>query len=90
MPPLVLLVDNGSLQPAATLALRELAAKLSARLGHPVEPVSLLHSSGIDEKLLGGRPAEILVPALEKRLAARQNGRTQWESRRGKGVMVDV
>ena len=72
-PPATLLVDNGSLQPAATLALRGLATKLSHRLGHPVEPVSLLHSSGIDPKLLAGRPAEILVPALERRLVAGQN-----------------
>ncbi len=72
-PPLTLLVDNGSLQPAATLALRGLATKLSRRLGRPVEPVSLLHSSGIDPKLLDGRPAEILVPVLEKRLASGQN-----------------
>ena len=71
--PLTLLVDNGSLEPAATLALRGLATKLSHRLGHTVEPVSLLHSSGIDLKLLDGCPAEILVPALEQRLAAGQN-----------------
>lgn len=67
--PLTLLVDNGSLQPAATLALRELATKLGARLGESVEPVSLLHSSGIDPKLLDGKSAEILFPALERRLA---------------------
>jgi len=68
--PLTLLVDNGSLQPAAPLALRELAAKLSVRLVQPVEPISLLHSSNIDPQLLGGQPAEILFPTLEKRLAA--------------------
>jgi sirohydrochlorin ferrochelatase len=71
--PSTLLVDNGSLEPAATLALRGLAAKLTARLGHLVEPVSLLHSSGIAPTLLGGQPAAILVPELEKRLAAGRN-----------------
>lgn len=71
--PLTLLVDNGSLEPAATLALRDLAARLSAKIGQPVEAVSLLHSSAIDPKLLGGKPAEILFPALERRLAAGQN-----------------
>lgn len=71
--PLTFLVDNGSLEPAATLALRELAAKLDRRLVLPVEPVSLLHSSGIDAKLLGGQPAEILIPALAQRLGAGQN-----------------
>ncbi|HTL66960.1 MAG TPA: CbiX/SirB N-terminal domain-containing protein [Lacunisphaera sp.] len=68
--PLTLLVDNGSLQPAATLALRGLATKLALRLGEPVEPVSLLHSSAIDAAQLNGRAAEILGPALERRLAA--------------------
>jgi hypothetical protein len=72
-PPLTLLVDNGSLEPAATLALRGLAAQLSAKIRHPVEAVSLLHSSAIDSRLLDGRPAEILFPALERRLAAGQN-----------------
>src|SRR3954452_11154080 len=66
--PLTFLVDNGSLQPTAVFALRDLAARLAERLGQPVEPVSLLHSSGIDPQLLGGRPAEILFPALERRL----------------------
>ena len=71
-PPLTLLVDNGSLEPAATFALRALAAQLSSRLGQKVTPVSLLHSSGIDPKKLGGQPAEILVPALEQRFARGQ------------------
>lgn len=68
-----LLVDNGSLEPAATLALRGLAVRLAAQLGQSVAPVSLLHSSGIDPKLIGGEPAEILFPALERRLAAGEN-----------------
>jgi sirohydrochlorin ferrochelatase len=71
--PLILLVDNGSLEPAATLGLRELAGKLAAKVGQPVEPVSLLHSSGIDPALLEGRRAEILFPSLERRLASGQN-----------------
>lgn len=71
--PSTLLVDNGSREPAATLALRGLAAQLSPRLGQAVEPVSLLHSAGIDPVKLGGTPAEILVPALERRLAAGQS-----------------
>ncbi len=68
--PLTLLVDNGSLEPAATFGLRELAVQLSSRLGHTVAPVSLLHSAGIDPRQLLSQPAEILVPALEKRLRA--------------------
>jgi sirohydrochlorin ferrochelatase len=62
--PAVLLVDNGSLEPAATLALRALAGRLGRAAGHEVRPVSLLHSSVIAPSLLEGRPAEILEPTL--------------------------
>lgn len=68
--PLTLLVDNGSLEPAATLVLRKLAARLCGRLGQKVEPVSLLHSSNIDPRLIGGSPAKLLLPVMERRLAA--------------------
>jgi sirohydrochlorin ferrochelatase len=68
--PLTFLVDNGSLEPAATLGLRALAAQLSTKLAATVEPISLLHSSTIAPERIDGKPAEILFPALEKRLAA--------------------
>jgi len=71
--PLTFLVDNGSLEPAATLAHRRLAAKVSGRIGEHVEPVSLLHSSAVPAEQLGGVSAEILEPALERRLHAGQN-----------------
>jgi sirohydrochlorin ferrochelatase len=71
--PLTLLVDNGSLEAAAALALRELAAKLAAEIKAPVEPVSLLHSSAVPAAQLGGKSAEILEPALERRIAAGQD-----------------
>jgi len=71
--PQTILLDNGSLEPAATLALRDLAARLSSQLGLAVEPVSLLHSSAVAAEKLGGLPAEILMPALERRLASGQN-----------------
>jgi sirohydrochlorin ferrochelatase len=70
--PLTLLMDNGSLEPAATLGLRALAGKLGERIGQRVVPVSLLHSSAVPAEKLGGSPAEILEPALERRLAAGQ------------------
>lgn len=70
--PATLLVDNGSLEPAATLGLRALAAKLAERVGQRVEPISLLHSSAVPAEKLGGTAAEILEPALERRLAAGQ------------------
>lgn len=70
--PFTLLVDNGSLEPAATVRLRELAAELAGKIGAPVAPVSLRHSSAIAPARLGGVPAEILEPALARRLAAGQ------------------
>ena len=63
----VLLVDNGSLRPAAIRGLRRLAAALSRHVGRKVEPVSLLHSSAVPAGQLGGRPAEILEPAVRRR-----------------------
>lgn len=60
----VLLVDNGSLEPAATRQLRKIAAALGRRLGRKVEPVSLLHSNKVPAKKLGGRKAETLKYAV--------------------------
>ncbi|AOS44166.1 CbiX [Lacunisphaera limnophila] len=70
---LTILMDNGSLEPAATLGLRRLAAALAACIGQPVEPISLLHSSAVPAEKLDGTPAEIFEPALERRLAAGQH-----------------
>ena len=74
-PPAVLLMDNGSLAPAATLCLRETAARLGAALKHSVEPVSLLHSSAIPPDQLAGIPAETLEPALRHRV---KDGRSHF------------
>lgn len=63
-----LLVDNGSLHAASTLALRRVAAQLSQRLGEPVHPVSVLHSGKVSAGELEGRCAETLVGALRRRL----------------------
>jgi len=68
--PCTLLVDNGSLAPAASLGLRRLASALAVRLGTSVQPVSLLHSSAVPTDQLDGQPAEIIEPALQRRLAA--------------------
>jgi len=59
------LFDNGSLRAASTLRLRQTAAALSELLRATVRPVSLLHSSAIDPRELGGTPAELLEPALQ-------------------------
>ena len=65
-----LLVDNGSLEPAATYALRELANSLSTRVGVRIEPVSLLHSHKVAPESLGGVPARIVESYLCEELAA--------------------
>jgi sirohydrochlorin ferrochelatase len=70
--PLTILMDNGSLEPAATLGLRRLAAGLAKRIETRVEPVSLLHSSAVSPEKIDGTPAEILEPALERRIAEGQ------------------
>lgn len=64
----VLIVDNGSLQPAAARQLRKIATALGRRLGRNVAPVSLLHSNKIPADKLGGRKAEILNEAVLRRL----------------------
>lgn len=62
----VLLMDNGSLEPASTLQLRRLAAELEKRIGVRVDPVSLAHSAKVPAAELGGRPAELFEPALDR------------------------
>ena len=62
----ILLVDNGSYEPAATLALRGLAQEVGKKLGQEVRPVSTMHSSKIDPALLGGQPATIFEDAVQQ------------------------
>ncbi len=72
--PDVYLIDNGSLRPAATFALRELAASLSRLSGRLVEPVSLLHSHKIPGEDLNGEPATILKRRMREAIADGQRG----------------
>ncbi|MEM9282541.1 MAG: cobalamin biosynthesis protein CbiX [Verrucomicrobiota bacterium] len=67
--PCTLLVDNGSLRAQATLNLRRLASALSERVESTVHPVSLLHSSKVDEDELQGVPADIFESFIQKRRA---------------------
>lgn len=62
----ILLVDNGSYEPAATLALRGLALEVSKLIGQEVRPVSTMHSTKIDPALLGGQPAVIFEGAVQQ------------------------
>ena len=68
--PVYFLVDNGSLRPEASLNLLRIAADLSSRVGHIIQPVSLLHSDKVPPAALDGRPAAILVPTLRACLEA--------------------
>jgi sirohydrochlorin ferrochelatase len=65
-----LLVDNGSLQPAATLRLRAIAAALATASGWRIDPVSLWHSDRAPADRLEGRPAELAEAAIRARHAA--------------------
>lgn len=69
------LFDNGSLRAASTLSLRGMAAELGRRISMRVEPVSLLHSSGVNSEELGGVPARLLEPALVEFFSANPSGR---------------
>jgi sirohydrochlorin ferrochelatase len=62
----ILLVDNGSLQPAATLQLRLLSKEVGRLLEKTVHPVSVLHSHKIDPALLEGQPAVIFEQAVRQ------------------------
>lgn len=68
----IMLVDNGSRRADATLALRRLSAELGDRLGLPIHPVSLQHSSKVSAETLGGRPADTLEPYLARMAAEGQ------------------
>lgn len=65
----VLLVDNGSLEPASTRQLRRLAAALQARIGVAVDPVSLAHAAKVPAEALDGRRAELFEAGLDRAIA---------------------
>lgn len=69
MPPTILLCDNGSRRPEASLSLRALARDLSRTAGQTIHPVSLQHADRIPAEALGGEPAHVLESFLADRLA---------------------
>jgi hypothetical protein len=69
------LFDNGSFRADSTRSLRRLAGRLAGRLGHPVEAVSLLHSTRVSADELDGVPARLLEPALDAWFSAHPGGR---------------
>jgi sirohydrochlorin ferrochelatase len=66
----VILLDNGSRRAESTLSLRHLATALTERIRTAVQPVSLLHSSAIDERRLHGIPAQTFEDFLRRQLRA--------------------
>ncbi len=68
--PRLVLLDNGSLRPAAVRALRATALALAARAGRAVAPVSLLHSHKIPAAELDGMPAPAIEPWLKTQAEA--------------------
>jgi sirohydrochlorin ferrochelatase len=62
----IILVDNGSYEPAATLALRDLAKSVGFLIKQEVRPVSTMHSTKIDPALLGGQAAAIFEQAVQQ------------------------
>ena len=66
---IIALIDNGSLEPAATRNLRAVAAGLFERTGVVVEPVSWKHSDRIAPDALDGVPASTLAPWVRTQVA---------------------
>ncbi len=66
----VVLIDNGSLEPAATLNLHAVASALSTRAGFTVHAVSWKHSDRLSSVDLDGDIAWTLRPWMTARLAA--------------------
>ena len=65
-----LLCDNGSVKPAATLRLRQLAQQLAEHSGKTIHPVSLMHANKIPADLINDEPAIIFPDFLDKQLAS--------------------
>jgi len=66
--PVILLTDNGSIQPDATLQLRDLATKLGSQTGYTIHPVSLQHASRIPAESLNNIPAEVFTEFMKQQL----------------------
>lgn len=64
----IMLVDNGSIKPAATLMLRELAENLSRKSKYKIHAVSLRHADCINSDQLEGKSAHTFVPFLTQKL----------------------
>jgi len=68
--PVILLCDNGSTQPGATLQLRRLAQQLSEQSGQTIHPVSLQHANRIAANEIDGKPAQVFSEFMQQQLSA--------------------
>lgn len=64
----LLLVDNGSVKPAATLQLRHIAQQLSQQSKRHIYPVSLQHAGVISADALGGVKAAVFTDFVQQKL----------------------
>jgi len=67
--PVILICDNGSTQPGATLQLRHIANQLSGVTGKTIHPVSLQHANTIPADKLDGQPANTFTEFIETQLS---------------------
>lgn len=65
----ILIADNGSSKPEATLQLRGLAQSLSEQVKRPIYPVSLQHADRIPSEQLNGQPASTFKDFMAQQLA---------------------
>jgi len=70
---IILLCDNGSSKPQATLQLRNLAAQLSQKVDKSIYPVSLQHANKISADELDNTPAMTFTPFLQAMLERGEN-----------------
>lgn len=71
----IILSDNGSKKPGATLQLRELADRLSTESGYTVHPVSLQHADAIPADKINGIPARTFPEFMKNML---EEGETEF------------
>ena len=65
----ILLSDNGSTQPNATIQLRQLSKLLSDNIGQTVHPVSLQHANKIPVEKIGGIKAQVFSEFMAEKLS---------------------
>lgn len=73
--PVILITDNGSTRPNATLQLRKLADRLSTLSGEKIYPVSFQHAQRIPAEQLNDQKAQVFSDFMSQKL---QQGETEF------------